>query len=191
MKTQFFIIAILLLTCNLYAQEENVMDSKTSKKLTREQRIEQQRLEEEATAKLVDQMVKQRQFVLEANMLSDRYGYRAVVSSTINFIAIDSSKVTIQLASTTGIGGANGMGGVTTDGNITNWKESRIGKNEDKGYYIKMTTMTSFGIFDIYFMISPSSVTDARVRGNWGGEIRYEGKIVPLNKSRVFKAMSL
>src|SRR5512145_865827 len=113
MKKFFFLFLLSLVVLSAYSQEENSVDDKTTKKLTKQQRIEQRRIEEEAMAKLVDRMVEQRRFVLEANYLSNQTGSRIIVNNRINFIVIDSAKITIQLASTTGIGGQNGMGGVT------------------------------------------------------------------------------
>jgi hypothetical protein len=173
-----------------YSQQENAVDSKTTKKLTKEQKNELKRKEAEETAKLVDWMVENRQFVLEANYLSNQTGSRVIVNSTINFIAVDSAQITIQLASTTGIGGANGMGGVTADGSISKYEISRTGKDKSS-YSVHIVTMTHIGMYDIFLYIAPNANTDATITGTTSGRLNYHGTLVPIQKSKVFKGMSI
>jgi hypothetical protein len=190
MKKYLMFILISLVVYQVYAQEEGVVDSKTAKKLSKKQKLEQRRIEEEATAKLVDWMVEQRRFVLEADYLSNRIGDRIVVNSNLNFLAIDSSKITIQLASNSGIGGPNGMGGVTTEGIITSFDVKKVGKTHNS-YSIRVFTMTSIGSYDIFFTISPGGYADATIGGSWSGKLNYHGKLVPLQQSRIFKGPSI
>jgi len=53
----------------------------------------------ESQYRLNKYMLENRDFVLEANYLQDRYGHRHIVNSTINFIAIDSTTAIIQVGS--------------------------------------------------------------------------------------------
>ena len=190
MKKLLIFLVFVMPNLLIYAQEEGSVDAQTTKKLTKEQKSEQRRTEAEAAAKLVEWMVENKNFVLEANSLSDKYGNHANVSSMINFLAVDSNIITIQLASTSGIGGANGMGGVTTDGNITQFIVNRTGKNKS-GYSIRLYTMTNIGSFDITFSILPNGTADASISGNWGSRLNYHGYLVPLKKSRVFRGMTI
>jgi hypothetical protein len=190
MKKYLFILGMSLAVLNAFAQEENSVDSETTKKLTREQKSEQRKIEAEETAKLVDWMVMHKKFVLEANQVSNQTGERIPVSARINFIAIDSNKITIQLASMSGIGGYNGMGGITTDGTISQFKIGKIGKKSN-GYTIQVLAMTSIGSYDIFFSVSPNSNADASIGGNWGGKLNYHGFIIPLEKAKIFKGMSI
>lgn len=190
MKKYIILILMSLVVFSAYSQEENSVDSKTTKKLTKQQKLEQRRAEEEATAKLVDWMVEQKRFVVEADYLSNQTGERINVSSMLNFIIVDSSKITIQIASTTGIGGPNGMGGVTTEGSISRFEIKKIGKTKNS-YSIRLFTMTTLGSYDIFLNISPNGNTDASLSGNGGGRLNYHGVIVPIKKSRVFKGMSI
>lgn len=173
-----------------YSQEENAVDGKTTKKLTKEQRNEQKRKEAEETAKLVDWMVENRQFVLEANYLSNKTGQRVIVNSTINFIAVDSAGITIQFASVSGTGGTNAMGGITADGTISRYEVSRFGKDKS-GYTIHIVAMTRIGTYDIFLYISSNTNTDATITGTTSGRLNYHGTLVPLQKSKVFKGMSI
>src|SRR6056297_1996752 len=65
-------------------------------------------------------ILESKEFVLEAHYLGNKYGQRIPVSSTINFIMVDSSEAVLQIGNTTGVG-YNGLGGITTDGRITAW----------------------------------------------------------------------
>jgi hypothetical protein len=184
----FFIISLMVF--QVQAQEEANVDNKTAKKLSKKQRLEQKRVDEEATAKLVDWMVEQRRFVLEADYLSNKIGERINVNNTLNFLLIDSSKITIQLASNSGIGGPNGMGGITTDGMITSYEVKKIGKARNN-YSLRVLTITGVGSYDIFFNISPNGLADATIGGSWSGKLNYHGRLVPINKSRVFKGPAI
>jgi uncharacterized protein YdeI (BOF family) len=190
MKKYLFLIGMSLVVLNAFAQEENSVDSKTTKKLTKQQKNEQRKIEAEETAKMVDWMVQNKKFVLEANTISNQTGERYQVSSRINFIAIDSNKITIQLASMSGIGGYNGMGGITTDGTISLFRITKLGKKSN-GYTIQVICMTAIGSYDIFFSVSPNSNADATIGGNWGGKLNYHGFLIPLEKSKIFKGMSI
>jgi hypothetical protein len=190
MKKYLLLLWMSLVVLGAFAQEENSVDTKTTKKLTREQKNEKRKTEAEITAKLVDYMVNHRQFVLEANYLSNQRGERSVVSNRINFIAIDSNRITIQLASVSGMGGSNGMGGVTADGTITKYEVKKTGRSGNM-YTIQVLTMTHIGSYDIYFTISPNGNADATIGGTWAGKLNYHGYLVPIGKSKVFKGMSI
>jgi hypothetical protein len=190
MKITILATIISMWTITLSAQVESSVEVETTRKLTKEQKREQQRLRNEETAKLVNWMVESRQFVLEANYLSNQNGNRVIVSPLINFIAVDSARLTIQLASTTGSGGANGLGGVTTDGQISKFDVKKTGKYKDI-YSIRILTMTSIGSFDIFLTVYPSGNADASISGNWGGKLNYYGILVPLKQSKVYKGMAI
>jgi hypothetical protein len=190
MKKYLIFLGMSLAVLNTFAQEENSVDSKTTKKLTKQQKNEQKKIEAEETAKMVDWMVTNKKFVLEANTISNQTGERYPVSSRINFIAIDSNKITIQLASMSGIGGYNGMGGITTDGTISKFTITKLGKKSN-GYTIQVFVMTAIGSYDIFFSVSPNSNADATIGGTWGGKLNYHGFLIPLEKSKIFKGMSI
>jgi hypothetical protein len=190
MKKYLLLLGMSLVLLNAVAQEENSVDSKTTKQLTRQQKSEQKKLEDEETAKMVDWMVQNKKFVLEAYAVSNQTGERYQVSSNINFIAVDSNKITIQLASMSGIGGYNGMGGITADGTISQFKITKLGKKSNS-YSIQVLAMTSIGSYDIFFNVSSNSNADASIGGSWGGKLNYHGFLIPLAKSKIFKGMSI
>lgn len=190
MKKHIIFVVATLLTVSVFGQEVGTVDDKTTKKLTREQRLEQRRAKEEATAKMVDWLIENRQFVLKARFLSNQTGERIPVNDDLNFIVIDSTEITIQIASTMGIGGPNGLGGITARGSISQFEVQRIGRNKES-YNIRILAMTSIGSYDIFLSISPTSNTDASISGTGRGRLNYHGVIVPVKGSRIYKGMSI
>jgi len=181
---------ISVIALNAFAQEEGTLDSQTTKKLNKEQKLEQKRLDEAVMSKIVDSIVGQRKFVLEADFLSNQSGNRIIVNNLLNFIMIDSTEIIIQIASNTGIGGPNGMGGITARGHISSFEVKKTGKKQDI-YYVRLVANTSVGIYDIFMNISPSSNSDATISGITSGKLNYHGSIKSLKKSRVYKAMAI
>ena len=189
MKTFGIIMLVLMLFPAAYSQTEGSVDKKTQKQLFKEEKRKQREAEMAEKSILVEMMVNERKFVLEADYLSNQYGSRIVVSSTLNFIIVDTTEGTLQIASMSGVGGPNMMGGVTTHGNISQYEVTKSAKSQ--GYSIKMMIMTSLGPYDIFLNISPDGNASATVGGNWGGKLNYHGHIVPLRVSRVYKGRSI
>jgi hypothetical protein len=51
--------------------------------------------------------------------------------------------------------------------------------------------MTHIGTYDILLTISPDGNADATIGGSWNGKLSYHGYLVPIEKSKVFKGMSI
>jgi len=185
-----FCILAIVISFNVIAQEEGTVDPVSRRKLTKQEKAEIRKAEQDAVAKMVDSLIFKRKFVLEADYLSNQTGNRQIVNSLINFIIVDSSSIVIQIASTTGIGGPNGMGGVTTRGSITGFEVKKTGR-DNSVYYIRLLANTSIGPYDIFFNILPSAATDATISGIRSGRLNYHGVIKPLERSRVFKGMAI
>lgn len=174
---------------SVFGQAEGTVDKKTQRRLLREERKKQQEAELAQMSVLIDRMVSSRQFVLEADYLSNQYGRRIMVSPTLNFIIVDSAQGILQTASISGMGGSNMMGGVTAEGRITQYEMTKSAKSGT--YTIKMMIMTSIGMYDIFLNVSPDGMASATIGGNWGGKLNYHGRLVPLGVSRVYKGRSV
>ena len=132
-------------------------------------------------------MIENKDFVLEADYLQDIYGHRVIVNNTINFVSIDSTTAVIQVGSNYRLG-ANGVGGVTAKGNITNWKLTEDKKNAS--FDVFATVMTPIGIYDLQFDISSSGYSTVHLTGLTHGQLTFEGQVVPYSQSRVYEGMS-
>ena len=165
---------------NIQAQDKNG-------KLTREQKKELKRIQQEKEMRVIDSIIDLRQFVLEANYIKDKRGQSFAVSSTINFIMIDSAKAVFQFGSVRLIG-INGLGGVTVEGNVTGYNVQK--REKSNSYYIKINISASTGFYEIRLNISSGGMADAQVTALSSNRIAYSGIIVPLQESRIFQGMS-
>jgi len=186
MKKVIITVFAALLTLPAFTQD---LSKKEQKQLEKELKKEQKAEEAAQKAAVVDAMVLYHRFVLEANTLKDKRGNSLQVSSNINFIASDSISGVIQVGSNTYIG-ANGVGGVTVEGSISDYKYS---VNERSGsYYITYYLRTSVGSYDVRITAYSDGRADADVSSTtWGDKLRYSGYLVPPGISRVFKGNSL
>jgi hypothetical protein len=185
MKTLMTFLLAFGFVLGAYSQDEGKLTKSELKKLQKEQKKADEKKQEEQMAILTNKMITDRQFVLEADFLSDRTGSRVPVQSTINFVMIDSTRGTLQLGSAY-TAGYNGVGGTTVDGNISNYKYTKIGRNKDS-YSVSMNFMSTLGSYDITMMVNADGYADATIRGTWPGSLNYHGKLVPLELSRIYK----
>jgi hypothetical protein len=136
-----------------------------------------------ATGYLLDSM----HFVLEAEYLSNNTGVRSIVSPTLNYILIDSINGAIQTGREFGFG-RNGVGGATAKGTITSWK---LTKNENKKtYFVKIDFSTDLGFFTVFMDVSADGKASARLSGIGRGNLTFDGDLIRLKRSRIFRAMS-
>lgn len=189
MKNLVFVIIMAMLGAGLHAQDSGSLSKREQRKLLKEEKERKEAAETERYAKLVDHMVKTATFVLEADMLYDRYGNSSMVQSTINFISADSIMGVLQVGSNAYLG-MNGVGGVTIDGPLSSYEYSH---NEKSGVYsVSYVLRSPVGSYDIHMTVQPNGRADARVSGNFsGGSLRYAGRLVHPAESRVYKGSSL
>ena len=88
-------------------------------------------------------------FTLEASRATFKTGYTINVTSSTNFITVKKGKASIQTAFNASISGANGMGGVTVDGTISNYRISTDKKSGD--------TMVSMSVLGVGISVPPKS----------------------------------
>jgi len=186
MKRVIIFVLAALLALPAFTQE---LSKKEQRQIEKELRNEQKAAEAAQQADVVSAMVEYHKFVLEANTLKDKRGTSQQVSSNINFISSDSITGVIQVGSNAYIG-RNGVGGVTVDGSIAEYKYS---KHEKSGSYsITYYLRTPVGSYDVRITAYPDGRADATVSSTtWGDQIRYSGYLVPIGISRVYKGMSL
>jgi hypothetical protein len=189
MKRIFSVILMCLLFTAVFAQKEDSMVLSDSKKLTKEQKAAQKKFNADAKAKIVEWMAKNQRFVMESNYLNLTGGTRISVNPTTNYIEVDSNKITVQVSSTSGIGGQNGIGGFTVDGNVNSYKWRTFGKNKD-GYNIDMIVMSKQGTFEVFMSLFPDGNAEASVGGNRVGKINFTGFMMPINKAKTIKGLT-
>ena len=186
MKRVIIIGLAVLISLPAFAQE---LSKKEQRKLEKELKKEQEAAKAAEMAEVVTAMVEYHRFVLEANMLRDKRGNSVPVTSNINFVSADSLTGVIQVGSNLYVG-RNGVGGITIEGQVTEYKYS---KHEKSGSYnVSYILRSPVGTYDVQLTVSPDSRADATVRSStWGNQLRYSGYLVPIGISRVYKGMSL
>jgi len=146
-------------------------------------RKDKRNIELEKHFQLTKQMLENRDFVLEASFLQDRFGNRIPVTSNINFVAVDSTEAIIQIGSNFRIG-PNGVGGVTAKGSISKWKLTENEKN--KAFDLSLSVMTPIGMYDLFFSIGASGRGTATLTGLRSGRLTFDGDMVSGEKSSVY-----
>ncbi|MFB6318355.1 DUF4251 domain-containing protein [Saccharicrinis sp. FJH54] len=184
MKKRFLIMMLALMPLIFFSNGMG-QDSRADQKQL-EKREAKAQLEKEYNQ--TRDMLHNRDFVLEADHLMDKWGNRAWVSSSINFVMVDSTEAVIQIGSNYRLG-PNGVGGVTAKGKITKWSVKENPKNAS--FFVQMNVMTGIGIYDVSFSISAGGISTASVTGLRPGRLTFEGDVVPLEYSGVFEGQSI
>jgi hypothetical protein len=182
MKTSIFkkeslimIIGLLLISFTGYAQDN---------KLSKEEKKAAKRDKDYYNFQVVDSMIQNKSFVLEADYLENQYGIKRPVQSLLNFIELDSNNVVLQTGSNLGQG-FNDVGGVTAEGDIQGLKVSKNVKNLT--FFLRFTVMTNIGIYDVAMTIYSNKYARAEITGLSRGKLVYDGRILNLWESRAYK----
>jgi len=186
MRTNILIFLVFFLVSAVSAQDITTSANglKSDKQLRKEKKEAERHFQYMVVGHLIDSM----RFVLEADYLSGNSGVRTMVSSSLNYILVDSLKGAIQTGSNMGFGG-NGVGGATAKGSISSWK---VFRNDKKDYYsIKIDMSTNLGFYTIFMDVFPDLRASARLTGIGRGSLNMDGFIVPLKKSRIYRATSV
>lgn len=153
------------------------------RKAQREAKNEQKARDEAAMAVIIKEALENKQFVLEADFLANKYGERIVVPPSLNFVGIDKDLSVFQFANGRDVG-YNGVGGITVEGNVQSYRY----KVSKKGVYtLEFSVSTSAGTIFVNMTVSPNGMADATVSSNGPNKLSYQGRCVPLAASKVYK----
>jgi hypothetical protein len=186
MKAHVLKIGIILLTVGVLFTPSMVLsqDFTRDTKLTKKEKKEARMAALYANYQAIDTLLQKKQFVLEADYLQGKYGSEIPVTSTLNFIKVDSPNVVLQTGANSSFG-YNGVGGVTAEGNIVNYKVTKDPKRMN--YVVLFTTTTGIGSYDVIMRIGADATARATITGLSNGSITYRGNIVATYNSRTFK----
>jgi predicted chitinase len=190
MKKFILLLCMSLVALVAYSQKENTFEGRTTKGLDQQQKDEQRKAEKEATAISVKSMVTNRQFYLEVNFMSDEsraFSQSAGmidVSSQMNYIAIDSNKIIMQVVPNTYLTTNWGIENLPIRGTFLQYKLSKLEKS-DEGYFIRFRTIGQIGGKDIFITVQPNGKADLRMVKNNGETLNFRGVLIPLNQSRI------
>ncbi|TFH28318.1 MAG: DUF4251 domain-containing protein [Bacteroidia bacterium] len=168
MKRVISIIIVALLTLPAFTQE---LSKSEQKKLNKELKKEQQADELAKSVEVVTTMVSYGRFVLEAYSLRNKRGESLQVTSALNFVASDSITGVLQIGDDAGIG-PNGVGGVTVQGEISDYKYTMHEKSGN--YNVSYILRTPVGTYEVWMTAFPDSRAEATIsNATWGGRITF------------------
>ncbi len=185
MKKFGFNISNLILVLGLcfissYGYSQDINISKQDQK-------EAKKAESYTNFQMLDTLLMNKEFVLEADFLEDQYGNRVNVTPVLNFIRVDSAKAVIQTGSNIYLG-YNGVGGVTAEGTIRQWKITKNFKN--LSYYVRFSISTTLGFYDVNLFVTADNYARATITGLTNGQLIYTGHLRSLNNTMVFKGQN-
>lgn len=176
---------------DIYGLENQKKTLETEKELSRqEQRALQQKIDSVQWAEAVEAM-KDSTFTLEADQVIFKYGQKAYVSSSTNFVRVKKDRATVQVAFNIPVAGPNGMGGVTLDGRVSGYK--MFDDKNGKLTRLEMNVMGA-GISArlVISMYKDSNKAQVDVLPNFSSNrISLSGVVLPNDQSFVVKGMSL
>lgn len=171
----------MILLAGIFPMEGN---SQLFEREGRKERKEARQAELEANFRALESIIQSKSFVLEAEFLQNRIGESVPVTSNLNFIRVNPGSVVLQ----TGTGfapGYNGVGGITAEGSIGNWK---VTKDEKRlNFRIYFNAMTDIGTYDVTMRVGADASAMATITGMTRGSLTYRGNLVASDNSRIFK----
>lgn len=185
MKT-WITILIALCAC-LQVQAQNTAEERAKAK---EEARQEQAVLDSIYFKQAKTSLENQDFALEADRVVLRNGATAYVNSNTNFVAVKDDKATVQVAFNIPVSGPNGLGGITLDGSISNYKLT-----EDK----KGNLHVSFDVMGVGIsahvtisLANGSNTADLLILPTFNSnELRLSGHILPLKQSSIFKGNAL
>ena len=182
MKTIKIFLAGLLALSGLFGH--SVCISSQDVKPDKQSRKEARKAQLTANFYVLDSLLRSGRYVLEADFLQNKYGTRVSVPHMLNFIRVDGPRGVLQTGSDTRQG-YNGVGGVTAEGSIVNYKIDNDKKHLSTT--VTFNLVSTLGNFDIFLTVSADNNATATISGSTSGRLSWDGHLVMLNNSRVFK----
>lgn len=195
MKKIIFMAALLLLGVG-------VAQAQTSKQAKKEAKMEaraQAKAQREAQRDARDAMIKteemqsflaakkaisQMDFVLEGSQIQLRSGANFFVNTNTNFIMVQGNQATVQVASLQGAG-ANGLGGITVEGTVSNLKYS-VSNNGNVNLSM-MVQGTKISASINLTLTHGTNSAYATIQPNFNSNrLTMTGILVPYSQSKIF-----
>ena len=169
------------------AQETKYFEKKekTKKELRKEKKNQKVKVRAEKQA-VGKELIELRDFVLLASTISGVNGATLPVRETMNFVLIDSGRVTVQYGEPGKSGGANGMGGFTFEGRIRDFRVSN--PDEKKGYnaIINFTSPQNAGMMSVSIFIWGDKAQARFFNGD--RNVTFDGKYAKASETKLWES---
>ena len=170
------------------AEQENMLGEE-DRAQNRAERKRQQALCDSIAFDKAVKAIGQLEFVLEADWVTFKRGTKVYVSSITNFISVSDDHAVVQVSPVMSGGGPNGVGGITLEGNGSNFLLS----TDEKGNVTLKFNANGSGISATVTlsMAKGSNRATATVYPNFHSNmVTLSGRVVPLSESRTFEGQS-
>ena len=168
MKTIKIFLAGLLVLSGLFGN--SVCISSQDVKPDKQSRKEARKAQLTANFYVLDSLLRSGRFVLEADFLQNKYGTRVSVPPMLNFIRVEGPRGVLQTGSDTRQG-YNGVGGVTAEGSIVNYKIDNDKKHLSTT--VTFNLVSTLGNFDIFLTVSADNNATATISGSTSGRLSW------------------
>ncbi len=196
MKSKMFIwiLSVMLFfggTFTTYAQDTVKLTKKELRKFERRKKKEEKERSSFKQRLKYAKMLKDQRFVFQANILFGPQGESYSVSPSINFLAVKGNQVVLQFGFE-GVIGWNGVGGLTSEGYLENYKfEPGKKKNSALSINSRVRPISTTGSPYFHLTVLDDGSAQLDVNMALGGHLRMSGYIVSLKKADIFKGQTL
>lgn len=179
---------------DVYGKQQQLNEQKAQVELKQKlNRQEQKRLQQQIDSiqhEQALQAMRDYMFTLEANRVVFKYGQRAYVTPSTNFVAVKKNKATVQLSFNIPAAGPNGMGGVTVEGTIGKYKMETDKKGSTTlSFYVQGIAISAQVYIRMWKDNNEASIT---VSPNFNSNrITLEGNILPSDQSFVVQGRTI
>mgnify|MGYP000113404995 CR=1 FL=1 len=195
MKKIIFMAALLLLGVGVAQAQTSKQAKKEAKMEARAQAKAQREAERDARDAMIKteemqafltakKSINQMDFVLEGSQIQLRSGANFFVNTNTNFIMVQGNQATIQVASLQGAG-ANGLGGITVEGTVSNLKYS-VSNNGNVNLSM-MVQGTKISASINLTLTHGTNSAYATIQPNFNSQrLTMTGILVPYSQSKIF-----
>lgn len=184
------VFALTLFTANPGIAQNKQLTKKEQRKLEKQKRKEVRLKKDAASRKFYTDLIKNKRWVFQATRLFGPSGLYFSVTPDLNFVAVQDNEIILQFAFQ-GVVGWNGVGGVTAEGFLSDFKFNP-GKNDNKAMSISAHIQPKYGGGSPYFTmdIGNDGSADITVTLENGGTLRMGGQLYSPAQSSIYKGQT-
>lgn len=182
--------ALTLFTANPGMAQNKQLTKKEQRKLEKQKKKEEREKKSLASRQYYAKLIKNKQFVFQATRLYGPYGRYYSVTPDINFVAVKDNKIILQFGFQ-GVVGWNGVGGVTAEGFLKDYR-FYPGKNNKQAMTVTAHIRPKGAGGSPYFTmnISNDGSADIQVILENGETLRMGGQVYAPSQASVYKGQT-
>ena len=180
-----FVMTLALPTTGV--AQVNQSTKKEQRKLEKQKKQKQRQKRNLASREFYSKLIQSKQWVFQATGLYGPYGQYYSVSPTLNFVAVHNNKIIVQFGFE-GVIGWNGVGGVTAEGFLSDFKFNP-GKNKNQAMTVSAHIQPKYGGGSPYFTMYINNDGSAQISVTLinGGVLQMNGQVYTPAQSSVYK----